>query len=222
MEIKLLTLDVITQRCEEETENYRRKLAVDTRYCFELFRRALEDQVQDAYTSVFRIYQPQCARWVLGFAGFADTNEPSPDGFVSEAFARLFQELRGENFKQFPKLESVLAYLKRCVVTAILQQLRQRKAAQLEDEAGENIEVTFESTVESEQIWERIRLLLPDPSDQALVDYRFRQGLMPAAIAGLHPERWASARQVSVALQRVVRTLRGDAELRSRLGLEPD
>src|SRR5690242_4220015 len=104
MDIKRLSLDAIAQRCEEETANYRRKLAADTQYCFELFRRALEDQAQDAFTALFQIYQPQCARWVRGFDGFADTDEPTPDGFVSEAFARLFRDLRGEKFTHFPNL----------------------------------------------------------------------------------------------------------------------
>lgn len=227
MDVSQLSLDEVAQRCEEETANYWQKLAVDTRYCFELLRRALEDQVQDAFTYVFRIYQPQCARWALGVSGFENTNEPSPDVFVSEAFAKLFRDLRGEKFRQFDALPAVLLYLKKCVVTSILQQLRRRHPDEIESGREADVEEVqaegaFESAVEYEQTWARVCHVLPNQDDQNLADYRYRQNLKPAEIAHLHPAQWPSAREVSVALQRISRILRKDRELRAMAGLRPN
>lgn len=220
MDLSKLPLDDLARWCAEETDKFRRKLAVDSRYCYELFRRALEEQIQDAFTYIFRIYQAQCARWARSVVGFEHAGEPSPEPFVSEAFASLFRDLRGERFARFRRLESVLLYLKKCVVTTVLQQLRRSRVLSVSSEDDETLDGGMEE-VESEHVWQRICQLLPDENDQLLADCRFRQNIKPAEIVRLHPNRWASAREVSVALQRICRTLRKDRELRVMAGLSP-
>jgi hypothetical protein len=45
-----LSLDDLTQRCASETEKFNRRDPSDSRFCFELLRRALADGIADAFT----------------------------------------------------------------------------------------------------------------------------------------------------------------------------
>ena len=215
MELDSLSVHELGQHCDEQTIRYRQRLTSDTRYCFELLRRALENQSQDAFTHIFRIYQPMCMSWALHFPGFAATDEPSPDVFVNEGFARLFRDLRGERFQNFEALEAVMAYLKRCIITSILQHLRRPRTIDLNEDVME----PFRSTIEYDQLWQRVCDLLPDAEDRLLADLRFQQGMKPGEIVLLHRNTWTTARDVSVALQRIHRLLRKDTELRAMMGI---
>ena len=125
-------IDALAQCCEEEYARFFRNLQAESRCCFDLARSALKDRVQDAMTHFYRIYQPLCAGWVAGFGGFQATGEPSPDVFVNMGFARLLTRLSPETFERFDSLSAILAYLKKCVITSVLQQLRRPAAEELE------------------------------------------------------------------------------------------
>lgn len=211
------TLDELQSRCSDETARYLHRLPNDSQFCFELVRRALEEQISEAFTHIFLIYSPLCASWASNFSGFADTDEPSVDVFVNEGFARLYRDVRGEKFRNFTSLEAVLFYLKRCVITAILQALRKPRPLDLDEDLAE----AFHAQIEYEQLWQRVCALLVDPHDQLLADLRFRQDMKPAEISAHHLELWPTARDVSVALQRINRVLRNDDLLRGMFGLGP-
>lgn len=225
MDVRHLPLDEVAQRCAEETDKFRHKHAADNQFCFELFRRALEEGDHEAFKYIFQVYQSQCARWVRNVRGFEAAGELTPDLFVSQAFANLHKDLRGEKFKRFASLEAVLQYLRKCAVTAVLQHLRKVELAELtldrSEELHANLAEELKTEVEYEELWERICRLLPDETDRLLADLRLRQNIMPAQIARMHPEHWVDSRAVSVAMQRILRTLRRDRELRAMAGLSP-
>ncbi|MFN8568034.1 MAG: hypothetical protein U0Z44_11075 [Kouleothrix sp.] len=64
--------------------------------------------------------------------------------------------------------------------------------------------------------------MLPDPRDRLLAHCAFAQGLRPREIVQAYRRaRWNNERAVSIDLYRIRRMLRGDAELRQLLGIEP-
>ncbi len=224
MDVHHMPLDEVAQRCEEETNRFRHTRKADNQFCFELFRRALEGGDHEAFTRIIQTYKSQCERWVRGMRGFEVTGELTPDPFVSQAFANLYKDLRGEKFKRFASLEAVLQYLRKCAVTAVLQYLRKAAVEWTLDAAEElnsDIAEELKTEVEYEELWKRICQLLPHETDRLLVDLRLRQHVMPAEIAQMYPERWADSRAVSVAMQRILRVLRRDRELRAMAGLAP-
>lgn len=201
--------------CEEEYGRYFRAPESPAPCCYDLARAALQARNGHAMTRFYGIFEPLCRGWAATFPGFAHTGEPEPDVFVNTAFTRLYLRINKDTFERFPSLAAILAYLKRCVITAILQHLRRPAPEALEEDTP----VAFSSDVEREQIWQRVSALLAAPDDRRLIDLRFRQDIKPAEIAALHPETWPTARHVTVALQRVLYALRKDAELRARFGL---
>jgi hypothetical protein len=223
MTLSSLSLDQIAQRCAEETQKFHRDQLSDPAYCFELFRRALAEGVQEAVRRVYDIYERQLYRWVQDTRGFERTHE-SPEYFVLNAFSRFYFALRGPKFAGFSELPKVLAYMKVCVYTTIAQYLRDEAGhtvvKSIEDEDVRQVSIDPDPTADLMQgeIWARICELLPDERDQLLARCRFILEMKPNQIVVQYPQFWRTEREVSTALYRIRQRLRGDPGLRNLLG----
>lgn len=216
-----LQLDELAQRCADETDRFARQKESDNQFCFELLRRALADGVQEAFAHVYRIYEGRVLGWVHAHSGFPLTGEDA-EYFARGALSSFYFALRGPRFARFPSLPQTLAYLKLCVHTAIAQYLRDQQpaAAPIEETGDIGATTDLGERAEAEEVWAHICALLPDEEDRLLARCCFVLDLRPRQIVEQYPRRWATEREVSVALYRIRRLLRGDAELRSRVGLE--
>src|SRR6266545_4574307 len=162
------SLDDLASQCSEQTEKFSQRQPSDTRYCFELLRRALADGLSDAFTSVYQIYERQVLVWVHSHSGFARSGE-SADYFVSTAWSTFYFALRGAKFDSFPSLPQVLAYLKLCVHTAIAQYLRdQEPAPTMPLELAPNVAhlPDLGTRIAATELWRQIEQLLTDRRDR--------------------------------------------------------
>jgi hypothetical protein len=213
-----LSNDDLAHRCAEETEKFNSRQENNPEFCFELMRRALADESDDAFTRVYQIYERQVLNWVYSHTRFAQTGE-SADFFASSAIRTFYFALRGEKFERFPSLPQVLAYLKMCVHTAIAQYLRDQQPTALTplDSVSEvSHTINLDSGIDAAELWAYICHLLPDDRDRLLARCVFLLDLKPRQIVTEHPAQWRNEREVSVALYRIRRVLRGDGELQRR------
>lgn len=220
MAVHSLHIDELANLCAGETTKYIRREASDPQYCFELLRRALADAASEALTQVYKIYEPLVLSWVHKHERFPQTGEEA-NYFANMALRNCYFALRGAKFANFQFLPQVLGYLKRCVHSAIEQYLRDQKP--LPDMPLEQVEhmgetSQQESDLEARELWSYILQLLPQPEDQLLARLAFVLDMKPAEIVKLHPSIWQQERQVSVALQRIRRTLRRNDSLRQMAG----
>jgi hypothetical protein len=210
------SLDELTQHCTSETEKFNRREPSDARFCFELLRRALADELSDAFTRVYQIYERQVLIWVHSHSGFARSSE-SADYFVSTAWSAFYFALHGPKFNSFPSLPQVLAYLKLCVHTAIAQYLRDQQPAPtlpLDDAPDAAHLPDLGAQIVAAELWRQIERLLTDPRDLLLARCVFVEDLKPRQIVKAYPTRWKDEREISVELYRVRRLLRNDLDLR--------
>jgi hypothetical protein len=223
MSLAALSVEQLAQRCVEETDKFNRRQSNDPQFCFELLRRALAEGVAEGFTAAYHIYERQVLKWVHSHSGFAETGE-SADYFARSALSAFYFALRGPKFARFPALQQVLAYLKLCVHTAIAQYLRDQGPAEAPlmttDEAS--VIPDLGTHADAAELWDHICGRLPDERDRLLARCAFVQDLRPRQIVELYPAHWSDEREVSVALYRIRRLLRGDADLRQRMGLPPD
>lgn len=218
-----LSVADLAQRCAEETEKFARRVANDTQFCFELLRRALAEQSDDAFTYVFQVYERSVTNWVYHHSRFALTGE-SAEFFTGAAFRAFHSALQGSKFERFPSLAAILSYLKMCVHTAIAQYLRDEARAvttPLDDEGELPVTPDLGERTDASELWEQICRLLPDERDRLLARCAFAQGLKPREICVAFRSHWSNEREVSVALYRIRRILRGDPELAEAAGLAP-
>lgn len=221
MSLDRLPVDELADRCQQDTQRFRHEQVSETEHCFELLRRALKNEHAEAFTRVYQIYEPQVRQWVYSHSRFSQTGE-SADYFVSSALSSFYFALRGEKFANFDLLPKVLSYLKLCVHTAIMQHLRKTPPVietELSDETSAGYHARFDAGLNASAVWERICSLLRDDADRHLAHCVFVQALKPAQVVEEFPDRWQTARDVSVALQRIRRTLRRDDMLRRWAGM---
>lgn len=221
MTMRTLSIDELAQRCAEETSKFTHQQLSDPQFCFELFRRALRYEVSEAFTRVYQIFEPQVLSWVHRHTRFSHTGE-NASYFANAAMSSFYFAVRGTRFEQFALLSQLLAYLKMCVHTSIAQYVRDQEAVALveldETIPADGAAATPPPDTGAGDLWAHILRLLPDETDRLLAQCVFVQALKPAQIRALYPERWASEREISVALQRIRRTLRRDAALQEWSG----
>jgi len=106
-------LAALIAQCSEQTQAFFGRRAMEPRYCYELFRRALEEQAQAvqaqaAWDAIYREYTPLVTRWVREHPGFAALDEEA-SGFVNCAFAGLWRNLDAPGrLARFPTLDGSL------------------------------------------------------------------------------------------------------------------
>ncbi len=217
----MLSLDDLAQRCVKETENFSRRQASDPQYCFEMLRRALANELSEAFTRVYQIYERQVLIWVYAHSRFAQTGEDA-DYFASQAWSTFYFALRGPKFVGFSSLPHVLSYLKMCVHSAIAQYVRDQQPVALTalDDAKDLAHTLDLGTrIDAAEVWVCICRVLPNKHDRLLARCVFMQDLKPRQIVQAYPDQWRAEREASIDLYRIRRLLRNNAELRQLLGL---
>lgn len=218
-----LQIPELAERCAEETSKFNRHEADDQQYCFELLRRALLHDVTEAFNHVYRVYEPLVRRWVYNYSRFVQSGEDA-DYFTNAALSKFYFALRGSKFEQFDSLPKVLLYLKRCIHTEIAQYIRGQTSFTdvplPEDEATPAFK-SEQPDFSAQEVWSLINRVLTDEKDRWLARCLFVEDMKPAQIFAAYPDEWDSPREVSVARQRITRTLRRNDELCRWMGIKP-
>lgn len=205
----------LAQRCASETDKFTRQQPNDPQWCFELLRRALAERDVDAFTFVYRTYEGLVLSWVRHHSRFPLTGE-NAEYFAGDAFRSFYFALVGPKFERFPTVAAVLSYLKMCVHTSIAQFLRSQERSETMPfvEGSEPSETPdLSEAVMAAELWQHIVRLLPNERDQLLARCVFVLGLKPREICVAYRIHWSNERDVSVALYRIRRLLRGDTTL---------
>src|SRR5262249_13115511 len=144
--------------------------------CVELFRRALVEHDDAAWSAVYSVYSGLIRLWI-GTLRLADPGVVDADDLVNATFERLWHAVDGEKFASFPSLSALLQYLKMCTRCAAITYHRAQAAHAAEVTASEREaalqEVAAEGDVQSEvllsmsrsELWATLRGLLDDPLD---------------------------------------------------------
>ncbi|MBE0689279.1 MAG: sigma-70 family RNA polymerase sigma factor [Anaerolineae bacterium] len=215
-------IEAIARRCAEETQKFLRHIEQDTRYCFELWRRALAEQLDDALQHLYLLYIPLLAGRARRHKQFAMSCADG-DYFARIALANFYRACHGARFTDmFPELAPVMKYLNACLHSAIVQDVRDNPLTPPlpEDDSGLIAPPDpSDHDLRSSDLWEHIRSVLDDSRDEALSYKRFVLQMTPAEIMRADQGLWQSTRDISVALQRIRRKLRKDDTLRGLFGL---
>lgn len=212
-----LNLEALTQACKEETKKYSRGQVSIPDYCFELLCRACRDLDDAALAHVFTIYIPQLASRARRHPLFSQSCEDAAL-FARTALVNFFNAVRGEKFQQkFFTLAQAIAYMRTCVHSAILEDIRSNSnLSELDDENLPAIPAPSE--LEQKELLSHIYSLLSS-DEQRLFYLRFVLEMKPAEIIQAFPAQGLTAREVSVSLQNIRRRLRANEYLRQIAGL---
>ena len=198
-----LDLEQLAARCAEETARFFQNRAVhDNAFCFEIFRRAIVLRSDAAWEAIYKQYQTLIRHWVLAHPQFGAAAEEA-DFFVNAALASMWRACPPQRFTRFPSLPALLAYLKSCVHTAILNQVRRSGPPQSQwlEESGDGRSTTEFSTeildkLQRQELWRMLQELLSNEKERLVLELSVMKGFKPREVHALHRETFTTVREV--------------------------
>ncbi|MDB5076172.1 MAG: hypothetical protein JWO42_2351 [Chloroflexi bacterium] len=188
--LEAFSVSELSDQCREQTERYLRDEPSLDKFCMELFRRAIVDRDERAWSAIYAQYAMIVRRW-LG-------TKMEPDEGVAAAFERFWRALDRDKFHRFPSLGAVLNYLKMCVHTTAIDHARslhrvaeqQSLESASEVAAKEDVEGTVAERVDGARLWEQIRTTLNDDRASRALYLSYVIGLSPREICSRHPSEF--------------------------------
>ncbi len=226
-EINRLAVDELAQKCRQETNNYFKHQVHDDRYCFELFRRAIQEQDKYAWDMICVQYQSLVTGWVSQHSGFEASGEEA-EFFVNGAFGKISGTLSPEKFQSFSDLGYLLRYLKMCVHSVITDYNRAADYADLsaldEAEEEESPELSPEEQAldqsNRQTFWNLTRTRLHDEKERLVIHGSFVLDLKPQEIYDHFQSAFSDVDEIYRVKQNIISRLRRDSEFRKLLGLD--
>ena len=208
-----LSLPQLITRCQEETTRFFKTQLSDSRFCFEIFRRALVEKSQDAWTALYQQYQPIVLHWLQRNSQLTHCDEDA-DALVNVTFAKFSSAVPAEKFNSFPGLKPLLNYLKLCAGSVMLDCLRKPRVETEEENAKvPESSDSGEEKVQKRELFEQINKRLKD-DDERLVFYSlFTLGMKQREICEEWSHRFPSVQRVNQIRQNIVDRLKRDDDL---------
>jgi hypothetical protein len=214
-----MALEDLAQKCAQETDRFFAHHECDSSYCFELFRRAVQNKDERALEVVIAQYRPLVARWVDKHPGFPLINEEAQD-FIAQAFERFWSSFTPAKFEKSQNLAAVLRYLQMCVHGAITDACRKFRYIQLEQERRDEeqesarLEWTPEDLLQSDEFWRLIQKKSRDPKEYTVVYASFHLGLSPREILAEYPGLFRDRKEIYQYKANLLARLEGDEEIK--------
>ncbi len=207
-----LILAELASWCAKETDLYFQHQSSNSSFCFELFRRAIQERDQAAWEIICSQYQALVAGWVKRHHGFESSGEEI-QYFVNGAFGKISGTITPNRFDSFPDTGSLLRYLKMCVHSVIVD--HNRTADQT------NVYPLDESTEEPRQaLWDLINARLHDEKERLVVYGSFALDLKPQEVYDLFRSVFSDVDEIYRIKQNVLARLRRDPEFRKLFGAD--
>ena len=222
LDLRRLPVAGLAQRCAQETERFFKRQTYDPRFCYELFRRALEDRNEQAWECLYAQYSPLVTGWVQQHSIFAATGEEAAY-FANRAFEKLWTSLPAERFGRFPDLKSILRYLQMCVHSVIVDHARTADRAEpieyVDDQAAIGPEVQDQALdrVQRQELWRWLTRHLHDERERAVVYGSYVLDLKPHELYGKYPQLFSGVAEIYRVKQNVLARLRRDPEFKPYL-----
>ncbi|UCG25733.1 MAG: sigma-70 family RNA polymerase sigma factor [Chloroflexota bacterium] len=225
-DLQLLTLSGLRHRCAAESDRFFNRQEHDPRYCFELFKRAIDARDDRAWASIYEQYRPLVTGWVERHSLFSAADEET-QYFVNRAFEKMWTAITPAKFENFSDLKSILSYLQMCVHSALVDYLRGREQAalfsqehlaQIPDDGSSNVEARVGKRVEREELWRWINERLKSEKERRVIYGTFVLAMKPRELHAQFAGTFDNVNEVYRIKENVMARLRRDKDLAKIFG----
>jgi len=221
-----MDLATLQRHCRIESERFFRGQPHDTRFAYELFRRALVERCDAAWEYLFHQYRALVESWVRRSSAFSSTGESS-EYFVGSVFARFWQAITPERFAAFPTLGSLLHYLHLCASCVVIDCARAQSWAEIvPDERVRTRDQMLDAPGEEainrvarEEFWRSIDALLMCDAERFVLYHSFIMGRKPGEIYKMRRDLFGSVAEVYNVKRNILGRLSRNRELRRLAGM---
>jgi hypothetical protein len=225
-EIAHMSLALLEQHCAVESERFYRGQPHDTRFGYELFRRALVERDEIAWEHIFNQYRGLVESWVRRSGAFVSSGETS-EFFVVSAFMRFWQAITTERFASFTSLAALLHYLQLCTSCVVIDSVRAQSWAEMMPEeaiifarnAYTSPDEEAMERVNRTEFWEYINALLNDEAERVVLFNSFVLGMKPNDIYTRRTDLFSSVNDVYNVKRNVLGRLSRNQDLRQQFDI---
>jgi len=203
-------LSTLADLCSKELMLHRRREPADDSYCLEIFRRAMVQHDDQAWSTVQKCFGEIVRIWVRShtssdIALLHDTEE----NYVAQTFSRFWYAVRDQRL-EFATLNSALSYLHATLNGLIMDTMRVhfRSREVSLPEPGLSQEPVAEDIDDNPTLWESLRSLLPDERERRVTYLLYYCGLKPREIVSRFPIEFDDVKEVYRLNQNVIERLR--------------
>ncbi len=199
-----LTIEEIIGRCRHEAQQSQAYGTVISPSAALLFRRAIQQRDQTAWTFIYEFYASRVEEWVRGYLSLFGTRLDCQEieSLVNAAFARFFQSYSAEKLAHSDSLASILCYLKLCTRTVVSNELRRLQARSrevlfdvtdlgsrivLDDPAAQVIQ-----SMTTQGLWQVIQEELRNEDERLLIYLTCMRDMTPREISRQYAQRFAT------------------------------
>ncbi len=216
-----LDLAALVRQCLVESERFYRGQPHDTRFSYELFRRALVERNETAWEHIYSHYGSLVESWVRRSGAFVSSGESS-EFFVALAFTKFWRAISPERFAAFPTLASLLHYLQLCSGCVVIDSVRAQSWSEMLPEEAIPFSRTPSASPDEEalervsrqEFWRYVDMQLNDEAERVVVFSSFVLGLKPGDIYNRRRDLFASINDVYNVKRNVLGRLSRNQELR--------
>lgn len=216
-----MDLAMLVRHCLIESERFYRGQAHDTRFSYELFRRAIVERNESAWEYVYSHYSNLVESWVRRSGAFASSGESS-EFFVVLAFTKFWRAITPERFTTFSTLAALLQYLQLCAGCVVIDSVRaQSWAEMLPEEAipcGRAPQLVPDEEaldrVSRQEFWGYISTQLNDDAERVVVFGSYVMGMKPGDIYDQHRSLFSGVNDVYNVKRNVLGRLSRNQDLR--------
>lgn len=217
----LKSLEDLIQKCREQTELYSQREPYDPAACYEIWRRAIVQRDEDAWSALIEQYSSFVRKWLQQRIGTVNALRNEEEMLFNGVFINLYRFLTPDKFNSFSGLPALLQYLKMCCWTIVADAQRDLQARKMTvpldsvlppDESGNStpggsnpadrlssnfeLEESVLAKVDRTAFWQEVWDLLESPVDRKLVYLRYVLHIPPREIVQLYPGDFSSVDEV--------------------------
>ena len=214
-----MNLSLLADRCSEEIKLHRRRETYDDRYCLEIFRRAIVQRVDQAWSVLQQHFGATVRIWLHSHASKdVALLRDSEENYIAQTFSRFWYAVRDQHL-EFTSLNSALSYLHATLNGILMDTLRShlRSKEVPIPEPGASEELLLASPVDGSAIWQSIQSLLSDQREQRVAYLLYYCGLKPREIVIRCPEEFDDIKEVYRLNHNIVERLRRNRDRLRRL-----
>lgn len=185
---------------------------------YELFRRAIVERSDEAWSQIYTHYRPLLVAWSRQYHSHAPSAEPAED-LADRALARAWAALSPERFAQFTTLSALLAYLRTCVSATVIDQTRvestrDRAYQKLERGSVATPEQIVVDSIGRAAFWRVVARLVASEAERIVLVESFVLALAPRQILLRHPEHFGDVDAIYSAKRNLLSRLTRCRDLR--------
>jgi hypothetical protein len=184
---------------------------------YELFRRAIVEHDDEAWAEGAARYRAMLISWA-GRCSASATILERGDEIADIAFARAWSALTPERFADIPNIGALLAYMRTCVTSAVIDcarnaLLHERLSQALEGEDAISPEDEVIDRLTRQELWQIAIAEARCEQERVVLVEGFVYGLRSATILMRHPTIFDAVAQVYTAKRNLVERLKRNPDL---------